>query len=115
MRRRIAITLASVFTFILLLGASSYTSAGAAEQSPLQPHGSSGCAFVFFNVSFGQGIEAFCSEAPGTYEVFAQCSNGVDFSSSPGTLAVANSAPSVAECRGGLLASAQIISYYVVQ
>jgi hypothetical protein len=115
MRSRIAIVLASTLTSVLAVSALSCASASAAEQPGVPSQGAPGCAFVFFNVSFGQGVEAFCSAAPGTYEVFAQCSNGVDFSSVPGTLAVANSAPSVAECRGGLLASAQIISYYVVQ
>lgn len=115
MRSRIAIVLASTFASVVVASALSCASATAAEQSPAPSPAPSSCAYVFFNVSFGQGIEAFCQQAPGTYEVFAQCSNGVDFSSVPGTLAVANSAPSVAECRGGLLAPAQIISYYVVQ
>jgi hypothetical protein len=115
MRSRIATILVSTFAAVVAAGALSTASATAAEQSPSPSSPAPSCSYVFFSVTFGQGIDAFCPQAPGTYAVVAQCSDGVNSSFAPGTLAIANFAPSVAICRGGLLSSAQIVSYYVVQ
>ncbi|HEY4458331.1 MAG TPA: hypothetical protein VGN81_28715 [Pseudonocardiaceae bacterium] len=73
------------------------------------------CTAVYFDVNLGQGVDVICNQAQGTYQAIAQCNNGFAFWSSLGTLTVANSAPSVAICRGDLLAPAQVVSYYIIQ
>ncbi len=83
-----------------------------ATPSPQPP---TSCHPVYFTVEFGQGVDVFCDQAPNTYQVVAQCDNGSDFWTSTGTLTVANSAPSIAVCRGNLLAPAQVISYFVTE
>jgi hypothetical protein len=74
-----------------------------------------GCSVVFYDVALGQGVEAFCPDEPGTYQVIAQCSNGDDTWMEPGTLATPDSGPSVAECRGVLLFPAHVANYFVVR
>jgi hypothetical protein len=73
------------------------------------------CDVVYFDVNLGQGIEAFCDGAPGTYQVIAQCSDGLNVWSVPGTFAVADDGPSLAICRGLLLFPAYVLSYFVVR
>lgn len=94
-------------------GGASATAAPAAPTGvPLPP---SSCSAVYFDIELGQGVDVFCNQAPATYQVIAQCNNGVEFWSSDGTVTVAYAAPSIALCRGGLLAPAEIISYYVIE
>jgi hypothetical protein len=109
--KRIASTIVAVFTAILgcvggIVGAGPATAA----ESPPTP-----CTVVFFNLSLGQGVEAFCDEAPGTYQVITQCSDGLDVWSVPGSLAVAGAGPSVAQCHGVLLFPAYVLSYFIVE
>jgi hypothetical protein len=102
-----------LFAASLLGGASAVaTQASPVVPSPQPP---SACNAVYFGVELGQGIDVFCDQAPSTYQVVAQCNDGSRFWSSMGTVTVANSAPSIAICRGELLASAQVVSYYVIE
>jgi hypothetical protein len=98
----------------VLFAASAFlgATADAATSAPQPP---SSCSAVYFDIELGQGVDVFCNQAQGTYQVVAQCNNGSEFWSSMGTLTVANAAPSVAICRGELLAPAQIVSYYVIE
>ena len=106
MSTRIIIAVIAAFTIILGCG----TTASAAPRP--QP---TDCTMVFFPISLGEGVEAFCDNAPGTYQVLTQCSDDVSYWLVPGTFATADGAPSVAECHGLLLFPAHVISYYVVQ
>jgi hypothetical protein len=104
---RISIAIVTAFTIILgCLGGTA--SAASHPESP-------DCTFVFFDISLGQGVEAFCDNASSTYQVMAQCSDDLDFWTVPGTLTTAGAAPSVAECHGLILFPAHVVSYYVVQ
>jgi hypothetical protein len=98
----------------VLFAASVFFGTSADAATPALPSPSS-CASVYFDVDMGQGVDVSCSQAQGVYQAVAQCNNGFDFWSSMGTLTVANSAPSVAICHGGLLAPAQVVSFYIIQ
>ena len=106
MSTRISIAITALCTTIL--GCLTGIGTAAAAQ-PTQ------CTVFFFDVSLGQGVEAFCDSAPGTYQAIVQCSDDLDFWSVPGTLASAGGAPSVAVCHGQLLFPAHVVSYFVVQ
>lgn len=118
MRKRSAIaTVAALGTMLFaatMLGGASADAATAAPAAP-SPQPPSSCSAVYFDIELGQGVDVFCNQAPATYQAMAQCDNGFQVWWSVGTVTVANSAPSVALCRGELLAPAQIISYYVVE
>ncbi|HEY2694382.1 MAG TPA: hypothetical protein VGJ45_02860 [Pseudonocardiaceae bacterium] len=86
-----------------------------ADAAPAPPPSPASCTAVYFDVNLGQGVDVICNQAEGTYQAVAQCNNGFAFWSSMGTLTVPNSAPSVAICRGDLLAPAQVVSYYIIQ
>jgi hypothetical protein len=111
--------IAAIVTFGAVLfsagafGGASATAAPVAPTAPPLPPSS--CSAVYFDIELGEGVDVFCNQAPATYQVIAQCNNGEKFWSSNGTVTVAYSAPSVALCRGGLLAPANIISYYVIE
>jgi len=102
---RIAIALVAALTVVL--GVSAATANAAPHQSD--------CTIVLFNAGLSEGIEAFCGNAPGVYQVVAQCTNDVDTWQVAGTLAEAGTGPSVAECRGLLLFPARVFDYFVVQ
>jgi hypothetical protein len=112
MSTRIAITIVAVFTAILG-GVSGIAGAGTANA--VGPPAASPCTVVYFELSLGQGVEAFCDQAPGTYQVITQCADGLEVWSTPGSLAVAGEGPSVAECHGILLFPAYVLSYFIVQ
>ena len=117
-KRNAIVTVAALGTMLFaasILGAVSADAATAAPAAPTPQPPSSACSSVYFDIELGQGVDVFCNQAPATYQVVAQCNNGAEFWSSVGTVTVANSAPSVALCRGELLAPAQIISYYVIE
>lgn len=103
---RISIAVVAVCT-IVLSGLAGVANAA----TPPRP----GCDVLYFDVNLGQGLEAFCDSAPGTYQVITQCSDGLDVWSVPGSLAVAGDGPSVAICHGVLLFPAYVLSYFVVQ
>jgi hypothetical protein len=105
---RIAVAVVAACTAIL--GGASTATADAAGPPPPTP-----CTVVYFNLDFGQGVEAFCDQAPRTYQVIAQCADGLSIRQEPGTLATAGEGPSVAECRGGLLSPAYVLSYFIAQ
>ena len=111
-KRNAIVTVVALGTMLLsasMLGTASADAATTvAAPSPRPP---SSCSAVYFD----QGVDVFCDQAPGTYQVVAQCNDGSDFWSSVGTVTVANSAPSVALCRGELLAPARVVSYYVIE
>jgi hypothetical protein len=116
-KRNAIVTVAALGTMLFaasMLGAASADAATAAPAAP-SPQPPSSCSAVYFDIELGQGVDVFCNQAPATYQVIAQCNNGAEFWSSVGTVSVANSAPSIALCRGELLAPAQIISYYVIE
>jgi hypothetical protein len=105
---RISILVVAVCAIILgcLTGVGS---AGAATPPP------SACTVFVFDVNLGQGVEAYCDNAPGTYQVVALCSDDLDLWSIPGSLASAAAGPSLAECRGPLLFPAHVVNYFVAQ
>jgi hypothetical protein len=105
---RTSIAIAAAFTIIL-------TCLSGATASAAPRPGSPDCTVVFSPISLGQGMEAFCDNAPGTYQVVAQCSDDLEYWTVPGTLTTAGDAPSVAECHGLLLFPAHVVSYFVVQ
>ncbi|HEX9334826.1 MAG TPA: hypothetical protein VF892_03030 [Pseudonocardiaceae bacterium] len=108
MSTRISIAVVAVLTIILgcLSGIATTSSASADEPD---------CSVVFFDISLGQGVEAFCDDAPGTFQVIAQCSDDLDFWSAAGNLAEAGDEPSVAECHGVLLFPAHVVSYFIAR
>lgn len=103
---RISIAVAALCTILL-----SCLAGVANAATPPRP----ACDVVYFDVNLGQGLEAFCDSAPGTYQVITQCSDGLDVWPVPGSLAMAGDGPSVAICHGLLLFPAYVLSYYVVQ
>ena len=105
---RTSIAVAAAFT-IILAGSSGSTASAAPRPGPPD------CTVVFYPISLGQGMEAFCDNAPGTYQLVAQCSDELEYWTVPGTLATAGDAPSVVECHGLLLFPAHVASYFVVQ
>jgi hypothetical protein len=72
------------------------------------------CTTVFFDVTFGQGVEEFCPDTD-SYQVIAQCDDGGDVWTVPGTFAEPGSGPSIATCRGALLFPAHVLTYYLVR
>jgi len=102
---RIAIALVAALTVVL--GVSVATANAAPHQSD--------CTIVLFNYGLSQGVEAFCGNAPGVYQVIAQCTNDVYAWQAAGTLAEAGTGPSVAECRGLLLFPARVFNYFVIE
>lgn len=111
MSRRISVLAAAAATALLSCLTGAGTATAAAAPAPFQPP----CDTVFFPLNLGQGIEVFCDDAPGTYQVIAQCSDDSDIWTVPGTLAEAGAGPSVAECHGLLLFPAHVLSYFVVR
>jgi hypothetical protein len=102
-----AVVAASTIILACLTGVGTASAAPRPAPSP--------CDTVYFTINLGQGVETFCDGAPGTYQVIAQCADGVDVWSVPGSLARAGEGPSVALCRGVLLFPAYMLSYFVAQ
>ena len=103
MHRRIALTLSAGIAALFLP-----LFAGSAHAD--EPN----CDTVFFDVTLGQGVEAFCP-ADYSYQVIAECTNGADVWTVPGTFAGYDGGPSIATCRGALLFPAHVLTYYVVR
>jgi hypothetical protein len=104
------ISIAVVALFTMILGLTGIGTASAAPSPAPSP-----CAPAYFDISLGEGVEAFCDGAPGRFQVIAQCADGVDVWSVPGSLARAGEGPSVALCRGIPLFPAYVVSYFVVE
>jgi hypothetical protein len=102
---RIAVALVAALTVVLGV------SAATANATPHQPD----CTIVLFDSGLSEGVEAFCGNAPGVYQVVARCTNDVETWQAAGTLAEAGTGPSVAECRGLLLFPARVLDYFVIQ
>lgn len=113
MRKRNAVAVIAVLGGVLF--AASALFGATADAAPAPASSPASCTAVYFDINLGQGVDVICNQAQGTYQAIAQCDNGYTFWSSMGTLTVAQSAPSVAICRGDLLAPAQIVSYYIIQ
>lgn len=103
MRRRIAVAVSAGIAAAFL----PFLTASAHADEP-------DCTTVFFDVNFGQGVEEFCPDADG-YQVIAQCTDGTDIWTVPGTFAEPDGGPSVATCRGALLFPAHVLTYYLVR
>ncbi len=113
MRKRNAIAALAALGGVLFAASACFgASADAATPAPSPPQA---CTPVYFEVTLGQGIDVFCSQVQGPYQVIAQCDNGVAFWSVMGTVTTPGSGPSVAICNGDLLAAAHVVSYYVTQ
>lgn len=105
-RITVALSLAAAALFQPFLG----TPANAATPAEAPP-----CSVVFFDVELGQGVEEFCPDEIGTYQVIAQCTDGNDIWTVPGTFAEPDGGPSVATCRGVLLFPAHVLSYFLLR
>jgi hypothetical protein len=98
----------------VLFAASAFSGACADAATPA-PTPPPACTPVYFDVTLGQGIDVFCEQVQGPYQVIAQCDDGVAFWSVMGTVTTPNSGPTVAICNGDLLAAAHVVSYYITQ
>ena len=113
MRKRNAVAAVAALGGVLFAASTLVcASADAATPAPAPPPA---CTPVYFDVTLGQGVDVFCNQVQGPYQVIAQCDNGVAFWSVMGTVTTPNSGPSVAICNGDLLAAAHVVSYYVTQ
>ncbi|MFD8492936.1 hypothetical protein [Amycolatopsis sp. NPDC059657] len=86
--------------------------AGAADDFPPP-----GCLTALYGVFLGQGVQMTCYSLPDPsrmYQVVAHCQSGSSYWYTAGNLVPLGFGPSTAECNGGLLWSAHVAGFHVV-
>ncbi|WP_370949952.1 hypothetical protein AB5J62_20760 [Amycolatopsis sp. cg5] len=76
-----------------------------------------GCLTTLYSVFLGQGVQMTCYTLPDpsrVYQVVAHCQSGSSYWYNTGNLVPLGFGPSSAECNGGLLWSAHVAGFHVV-
>lgn len=76
-----------------------------------------GCMSTFYSVFLGEGVAMTCYSLPDPskmYQVVAHCQSGSSYWYNGGNLVPLGFGPSSAECKGGLLWSAHLAGFHVV-
>ncbi|MEC3977676.1 hypothetical protein [Amycolatopsis sp. H20-H5] len=109
MRRKTAGLTVAILSLLCLAAAPASASGG--DQYP------PGCFSQLYSIYFGQAIAVNCGDYPTEgygYRVVAHCTSGSTFWFSYGTFVPFGFGPSVAECEGGLLTTAAVGGYHVI-